>query len=109
MEKLIDDEYKITIIGNLIRDERKAQKKSASVIASLSGISQQFLSELERGKKSLPYSTVHSVFNVLNIHFDQYHFEKLLLLFPHNVHLIMLPDHILEYYYFQKTFFDFLR
>ena len=33
MEKLIDDEYKITIIGNLIRDERKAQKKSASVIA----------------------------------------------------------------------------
>ncbi len=51
MEKLIDDEYKITIIGNLIRDERKAQKKSASVIASLSGISQQFLSELERGKK----------------------------------------------------------
>lgn len=70
MEKLIDDEYKITIIGNLIRDERKVQKKSASVIASLSGISQQFLSELERGKKSLPYSTVHSVFNVLNIHFD---------------------------------------
>jgi len=66
----ITDNEKSIILGKLIQDERKQQKKSAEVVASLSGISQQYLSEIERGKKNIPHSSINCILNTLNLAFD---------------------------------------
>ena len=80
----LTDTEKSIILGNLIHDERKLQKKSADVIASLSGISQQYLSEIERGKKNLPLSCIRCILNTLNLTFDD------------NENFIEQADHLLD-------------
>lgn len=66
----VTDDEKSMILGKLIQDERRRQRKSAEVVASLAGISQQYLSEIERGKKSLPLSSIRSVLETLGLSFD---------------------------------------
>lgn len=58
------------IFGNLIRDERKFQKKSAQVVAQLAGLSQQYLSEIERGKRSASDETIMQLCSVLKVKFN---------------------------------------
>lgn len=65
----ITDNERANIIGKLIHDERKTQKKSAEIISSFAGISQQYLSEIERGKKNLSFFSINRIFETLNINF----------------------------------------
>lgn len=61
---------KNTIIRNLIKDVRKRRKKSADAVANLCGLSQQYLSEIERGQKIPTWTVIHDIFNVLDIDFN---------------------------------------
>lgn len=96
----LSESYKARIIGTLIYNERKAKRKSAETVAALAGLSQQYLSEIERGKKNLPFSSITSIFQVLSIPFDESqelvcHADEL------------LDDAVLSYIAFEKekTFF----
>lgn len=59
------------IIRSLIRDVRKKRKKSADAVANLCGLSQQYLSEIERGQKIPTWTVIHDIFNVLDIDFAE--------------------------------------
>lgn len=58
------------ICGNLIYNERKARRKSAIVIAELSGISQQYLSEIELGTRRLSENVMDNLCSSLGITFN---------------------------------------
>lgn len=58
------------IIGYLIKKMRKDHHMSMKQLAHLSGISQQYLSEIERGKKTLSFQTLNQIFIVLEIEFN---------------------------------------
>ena len=59
------------IIRSLIRDVRKKRKKSADAVANLCGLSQHYLSEIERGQKIPTWTVIHDIFNVLDIDFAE--------------------------------------
>ena len=59
------------IIRSLMRDIRKKKKRSADAVASLCGLSQQYLSEIERGQKIPTWTVTHDIFNVLDVDFKE--------------------------------------
>jgi transcriptional regulator with XRE-family HTH domain len=59
------------IIRSLIRDVRKKKKKSADAVANLCGLSQQYLSEIERGQKIPGWTVIRDIFHVLDVDFNE--------------------------------------
>jgi transcriptional regulator with XRE-family HTH domain len=59
------------IIRSLIRDVRKKKKKSANAVANLCGLSQQYLSEIERGQKIPGWTVIRDIFHVLDVDFNE--------------------------------------
>ncbi len=59
------------IIRSLINDVRKKRKRSANAVANLCGLSQQYLSEIERGQKIPTWTVIRDIFNVLDVDFNE--------------------------------------
>ncbi len=64
------DPQQAKIIGALIRKTKKERGFSTEHLAALSGISQQSLSEIERGKKKLSWHALTAVFSTLSLSFN---------------------------------------
>ncbi|MFT4654092.1 MAG: HTH-type transcriptional regulator/antitoxin HipB [Patiriisocius sp.] len=60
-------ESKLLIIGTKIREERKAQSLTQTELANLSGVSLNFLSQLEQGKPSVQMDKVLMVLDTLGL------------------------------------------
>lgn len=57
-------------IGLRIRNERKNQKLSREKLSEMSGISTQFLADIETGKKGMTVTTLKKICTSLNITAD---------------------------------------
>lgn len=60
-------ESKSLFIGTKIRQERKAQSMTQTELANLSGVSLNFLSQLEQGKPSVQMDKVLMVLDTLGL------------------------------------------
>jgi y4mF family transcriptional regulator len=60
-------ESKLSSIGTKIREERKAQSLTQTELADLSGVSLNFLSQLEQGKPSVQMDKVLMVLDTLGL------------------------------------------
>jgi y4mF family transcriptional regulator len=60
-------ESKLLFIGTKIRQERKAQSMTQTELANLSGVSLNFLSQLEQGKPSVQMDKVLMVLDTLGL------------------------------------------
>lgn len=60
-------EHKILLLGKCIRNQRIAFGLNQTQLAELSGTSLNFISQLERGKKTLRLNLVLAVLNVLGL------------------------------------------
>jgi HTH-type transcriptional regulator/antitoxin HipB len=60
-------ESKLLFIGTKIREERKAQSLTQTELANLSGVSLNFLSQLEQGKPSVQMDKVLMVLDTLGL------------------------------------------
>lgn len=60
-------ESKLLFIGTKIRQERKAQSLTQTELANLSGVSLNFLSQLEQGKPSVQMDKVLMVLDTLGL------------------------------------------
>jgi y4mF family transcriptional regulator len=60
-------EPKLSLIGTKIRQERKAQSMTQTELANLSGVSLNFLSQLEKGKPSVQMDKVLMVLDTLGL------------------------------------------
>lgn len=58
---------KLLLIGTKIRQERKAQSMTQTELANLSGVSLNFLSQLEQGKPSVQMDKVLMVLDTLGL------------------------------------------
>lgn len=58
---------KLLLIGAKIRQERKAQSMTQTELANLSGVSLNFLSQLEQGKPSVQMDKVLMVLDTLGL------------------------------------------
>lgn len=58
---------KISSIGKTIRSERKAQNMTQTELANLSGVSINFISQLEQGKPSVQMDSVFMVLETLGL------------------------------------------
>lgn len=56
-------------LGQKIKTERKSQKLSQSELASLSGVSLNFISQLESGKETVQMNKVLIVLHTLGLQF----------------------------------------
>jgi len=57
-------------LGQLIRDERKANRLTQADIARISNTGINFISQLERGKETLRLSSLLAVLKVLGLEFQ---------------------------------------
>ncbi len=55
------------IIGQVVRDERKAQGLSQTELGDLAGTGLNFISQLERGKETVRLDKTLAVLNVLGL------------------------------------------
>jgi len=60
-------ETRLSAIGTKIREERKAQSLTQTQLANLSGVSLNFLSQLEQGKPSVQMDKVLMVIDTLGL------------------------------------------
>lgn len=60
----------LLLIGTKIRQERKAQSMTQTELANLSGVSLNFLSQLEQGKPSVQMDKVLMVLDTLGLHIE---------------------------------------
>ena len=58
------------VVGALIRNLRKEKKMSAADVSAFSGISTQYLTEMEKGTKKQSPSSLEAVFDTLNVKFN---------------------------------------
>lgn len=63
-------ESKLLLIGTKIRQERKAQSMTQTELANLSGVSLNFLSQLEQGKPSVQMDKVLMVLDTLGLNIE---------------------------------------
>jgi y4mF family transcriptional regulator len=60
----------LMLIGTKIRQERKAQSMTQTELANLSGVSLNFLSQLEQGKPSVQMDKVLMVLDTLGLRIE---------------------------------------
>lgn len=63
-------ESKLLLIGTKIKEERKAQSLTQTDLANLSGVSVNFLSQLEQGKPSVQMNKVLMVLETLGLRIE---------------------------------------
>ena len=63
-------ESKLLLIGTKIKEERKAQSLTQTELANLSGVSVNFLSQLEQGKPSVQMNKVIMVLETLGLRME---------------------------------------
>ncbi len=68
MEMKTDIDY--TIIGNRVRDLRKAKKWTQAKLAEESGVEPSYISHIERGKTKVSLPTLICIVNALNVTLD---------------------------------------
>jgi y4mF family transcriptional regulator len=60
----------LLLVGNKIKEERKAQSLTQTELANLSGVSVNFLSQLEQGKPSVQMNKVLMVLDTLGLRIE---------------------------------------
>lgn len=61
---------KLLLVGAKIKEERKAQSLTQTELANLSGVSVNFLSQLEQGKPSVQMNKVLMVLDTLGLRIE---------------------------------------
>ena len=92
------------VVGALIRNLRKEKKMSAADVSAFSGISTQYLTEMEKGTKKQSPSSLEAVFDTLNVKFN-YDAEGLLSLCEEALENIL----DLNSWQMNKEYFDYVR
>jgi transcriptional regulator with XRE-family HTH domain len=57
-------------IGELIRARRAASNLTQAQLGKRAGIVGKYVSEIERGTRDVPYSTLHAIVDGLDLHLD---------------------------------------
>ena len=92
------------VVGALIRNLRKEKKMSAADVSAFSGISTQYLTEMEKGTKKQSPTSLEAVFGTLNVKFN-YDVEGLLSLCEEALENIL----DLNSWQMNKEYFDYVR